>query len=150
MIVSMPLELKYRCRKNWSSLSFLIVALSYLVIITGCSIFEDPATSIAYDIERGVKRFENKEDTTYVVTHSLKKRAKANVKTITIQFNMKDGGLGTLCKDSEGKLIQASATRYHCRFVEIPKSLSVTKSIDSQLNIELAKRGEKIVVKAIY
>ena len=134
----------------WNSFISVVIPLCYLVFMTGCSIFVDPATSIAYDIERGVKHLENKEDSVYIINHNLKKRAPKSTDIITVEFNMINGAVGTLCKDSDGSIVQTSGTRYHCNFVEIPKTLSITKSVDSTLKIELARRQGIIIVKNIY
>lgn len=63
---------------------------------------------------------------------------------------MVTGGLGKTCKDSEGKIVQNSGTRYHTRFVDTPKTISVTKSIDSPLKIELVRREGKVVIERVF
>ena len=109
--------------------------------------FEDSATSIAYDIQRSVWRLGNKDGSTHVIIHDAKSRASADVRTIKVQFD-KVGALIVWYMNSEGTVLESGSTSYLSRFVDIPETIIVEKPIGSPLRIEVQRRnGRANVVK---
>lgn len=120
-----------------------------VLILAGCSLFEDAATSIAYDIERGVRHLGSKEGSTRVITHHAQSRAGPEVRTIKVQFD-KVGALIVWYSDENGKVVSSSSTSYLGRFVTIPETIILEKPIDDPVRIKVERRNGRAVVTRVY
>jgi hypothetical protein len=126
-----------------------IMFILFVLCLAGCSVFEDAATSIAYDIERGVRHLGNKEGSSYVIVHDAKSRAGADARTIKVQFD-KVGALIVWYSDADGEVLESGSTSYHSQFVDIPETIIADKPIDAALRIEVARRSGRAIVVAVY
>jgi hypothetical protein len=133
---------------GWKKMKTILPLLT-LLCLCSCSVFEDSATSIAYDIERGVRRLGSKDGSTYVIVHDAKARADAEARTITLQFD-KVGALIVWYIDADGKVLESGSTSYLSRFVDIPETIIVDLQIASPVSIELQRRSGKAVVARVY
>jgi len=127
------------------------VSISILAVLclAGCSVMEDAATSVAYDLERGVRQLGSKEGSTHIVVHDAKARAGADVRSLTVQFD-KVGALIVWYKDEAGTVIESGSTSYHSRFVDSPETIIVDAQIESPLSIELHRRNGRAVVGRVF
>lgn len=125
--------------------------LSILVVLcfAGCSVFEDEATSIAYDIERGVRHLGNREGSTHVINHDARSRAGVGTRTIKVQFD-KVGALIVWYLDADGNVMESGSTTYHSRFVDTPETIIVDVRIESPLNIEVHRRNGRATVVRVW
>ncbi len=126
-----------------------ILPLLFVLFFVGCSFLEDSATSIAYDIKRGVRHLKNKEGSIYVIVHDAKSRASADARTIKVQFD-KVGALIVWYMDVDGKVLESGSTSYLSRFVAIPETIIADKPIDSPLSIEIQRRNGRAIVARVY
>lgn len=126
-----------------------ILPLLILLCVSGCSLLEDSATSIAYDIERGVRHLGSSEGSTHVIEHDAKRRASTDAHTIQVQFD-KVGALIVWYKDVDGAVIESASTSYLSRFVDIPETIIVAKQIEPSLKIEIQRRGGRAAVTRVY
>ena len=127
----------------------LIPSLIAITFLAGCSMFEDAATSLASDIERSANQLGSSEGSTTVVTHDAKARAPANARVISVQFD-KVGALIVWYKDSTGSVIESGSTSYHARFVDTPETITVDKSIDTPLKVELQRRNGRAIITKVF
>lgn len=126
-----------------------ILTMLIVIYLAGCSMFEDSATSIAYDIERGVRRLGSSEGSTHVIVHDAKPRAGADARTIKVQFD-KVGALIVWYIDANGKVLESGSTSYLSRFVDIPETIIADLQIASPVSIELQRRSGRAVVARVY
>ncbi len=133
---------------RWKEMKTILPLLT-LLCLTCCSVFEDAATSIAYDIERGVWHLAKKDGSTHVIVHDAKSRAGADARTIMVQFD-KVGALIVWYKDVDGKVLESGSTSYLSRFVDIPMTIIVEKPIDSSLKIEVQRQNARAIVSKVY
>lgn len=126
-----------------------ILSLLVVLCFSGCSIFEDAATSIAYDIERGVSRLGSREGSTHVIVHNAKARTGADARKIKVQFD-KVGALIVWHMDANGKVLESASTSYLSRFVDIPETIIADLEISSPVSIELQRRSGRAVVSRVY
>lgn len=80
-----------------------------LLGLAACSLFEDAATSLAYDLERGVKQLAANEGATCVVPHDAKARANPAVRTVKRQFDQVGALIVWHC-DASGKVLESGST----------------------------------------
>lgn len=125
------------------------VALLAVLCLAGCTVMEDEATSLAYELERGVRQLDGKDGSTQIVVHDAKSRAPSNVRSLTVQFD-KVGALIVWYKDAAGKVIESGSTSYHSRFVDTPETIIVDAQIESPLSIELHRRSGRAVVGRVF
>lgn len=125
--------------------------LSILLVLTltGCSILEDEATNIAYDIERGIVRLGRTEGASHVIVHDARSRAGPEVRTIKVQFD-KVGALIVWYMDANGTVVDSGSTSYLSRFVDISETIIRDKPIDSPFNIEVQRRNGRAIVANVY
>lgn len=126
-----------------------ILPLIIVLCLVSCSIFEDAATSIAYDIKSGVRHLAKADGSTHVIIHDAKSRAGADARTIMVQFD-KVGALIVWYKDMDGKVLESGSTSYLSRFVDIPKTILMEKPIDSSLKIEVQRQNGRAIVLNVY
>lgn len=120
-----------------------------LLCFAGCSVFEDAATSIAYDIERGVRHLGSREGATHVIVHDAASRAGDEVRTIKVQFD-KVGALIVWYLDADGNVLESGSTTFHSRFVDTPGTIIVDQPIESPLNIEIQRRNGRAMVVKVF
>lgn len=126
-----------------------IQAVLIALCILGCSFLEDAATSLAHDIERGVRQLESGEGSTHVIVHDASKRATADARTIKVQLD-EVGALIVWYMDADGEVLESGSTTYLSRFVDIPETILVDKQIESPLSIEVQRRNGRAVVARAY
>lgn len=126
-----------------------ILSIVFILCLAGCSVVEDAATSVAYDIERGVRRLGSGEGSTHVIVHNAKSRAGADARTIKAQFD-RVGALIVWYMDASGKVLESGSTSYVSRFVDIPETIIVDKPIASSLSIEVQRRSGRAIVTRVY
>jgi hypothetical protein len=126
-----------------------ILSILLVVCLAGCSMLEDAATSVAYDIKRGVRHLGKKEGSSHVIHHDAKSRAGADARTIKTQFD-KVGALIVWYMDADGKVLESGSTSYLSRFVDIPETIIVEQPINSSLNIEVRRQNGRAIVAKVY
>lgn len=123
----------------------MLLALS----LTACSMFEDAATSIAYDIERDLWHLGKEDGSKYVVVHDAKARAPSEARTIKVQFD-KVGALIVWYMNADGKVLESGATSYLSRFVSIPETIVVDLQMSAPVNIEIQRKNGQAIVTRVY
>ena len=120
----------------------------FLVTLSGCGVFTDPATRIAFDIEAGVGRLSAEEGSSYTIRHTEPSKSGECTGPYKIQFD-KVGALIIWCEDASGRTISSHSTSYHSRFVDTPKTLILDKPAGSVLLITLERRHGRVVITSV-
>jgi hypothetical protein len=122
--------------------------LLFLVALSGCGVFTDPATRIAFDIEAGAARLSAKEGASYTIRHAVPSKSGECTGPYKIRFD-KVGALIIWCEDADGRTISSHSTSYHTRFVDTPKTYIVDKPAKSMLLITTERRHGRAVITGV-
>ena len=96
--------------------------------LAACSLFEDAATAIAYDLEAGVGPFERSNDATTTIVHVPSARRGGCADDYKVQFS-RASALVVWCYapgDPE-KTVSSHTTTYHLNYVDVPETIIVDK-----------------------
>jgi hypothetical protein len=115
--------------------------------LTGC--LTDPATRLAYDIERGASLLAMTEGSRYKIEHRTPSKTGACHQAYKVQLDQV-GALIIWCKDNNGNTASSHSTSYQSRFIVVPRTIIVTKTAGSTLIIELERRNGNAVVTDLY
>jgi hypothetical protein len=129
---------------------FCLIAL-YSVILSGCSLMEDNATHLAFELKRGARSLRWSSKTEMIVSYKPLTGIKQSyfveinptvppASSDTIQY----GGIRV-----GGENIEMTFTSYHQRFVFVPKRLFADKK-DTITTIVLRKRNNRIEVAELF
>jgi hypothetical protein len=122
---------------------FLLVCL---ILATGCNVFTDPATRLAYGIEAGASQLGSVDGSTYSIQGLTPATSHECNGPYTVQLD-KLGALIVWCTDAAGQTTASGSTSYHARFVDTPKTYIVNKPAGSTLTIDLERQhGHAIIV----
>lgn len=123
----------------------LAVGLTILLMagLGGC--MTDPATRLAYDIERGASRLAQTEGARHRVEHRTPSKTGQCDGPYRLQLD-KVGALVIWCRDANGSTVSSHSTSYQSRFIVTPQTWLVEKPAASTLVIELERRNDRAVV----
>lgn len=116
-----------------------------LLLIPACGALSDPATRLAYAIERGVHELPADEGARYTIRYEPPDSLRKHGDTYTVQLD-KVGALIVWYKDANGTVIDSGSTSYHARFVDTPRTYIVDEPGDAALNITIEREGGRAVV----
>ena len=116
--------------------------------IIACSLFTDPATRIAYDIERATKRMSRHDDKITLNHKEPSKRGECEG-PYKVQFD-KVGLIAIWCFDENGKIVSSHTTSYYARFVDTPQTWIVEKKAGEMLVIDMELHGERAVITGVH
>lgn len=130
-------------RKPHVGLVGLLVVLS-VFLLSGCDLFTDAATRIAYDIESATKELGHEGDR-YTLYHAVPSRRGECDGPYKVQFD-EVGALIVWCKDEAGEVVASPGTSYHRRFVDTPETYILDKAAGETLVVELERRDGRAVI----
>jgi len=113
--------------------------------LCACSVFNDPATRLAYAIERGAGHLPGRAGATYTMHYRPPAKLGRDGDSYTVQLD-KAGALIVWYKRADGRAIDSGSTSYHARFVATPKTWILDKPGDAALDITLTREGGRAVV----
>jgi hypothetical protein len=125
-----------------------IIALVAILFCSGCDLFTDPATRLAYDIESAAKKLKNTGDRFTLYHETPSKRGECSG-PYTVQLD-KVGALVIWCNNENGEVLSSSGTSYHRRFVHTPETYYLDKEAGDTLVIELEQKGSQAVIVKVY
>jgi hypothetical protein len=123
--------------------------LLFVVAVSGCGVFTDAATRIAYDIEANVDRLAAAEGAIYVIQHATPSKPGECGGPYKVQFD-KVGALIIWCKDSTGQTVSSHSTSYHARFVDTAETFIIDKAAGSTLSIQIERRNGRPVITKVF
>lgn len=112
-------------------------------MLAGC--LTDPATRLAYDIERGASQLPHEDGARHTVEHRTPSKAGECEGPYTVQLD-KVGALIIWCRDAAGATVSSHSTSYQSRFIDTPQTWILEKTAGTTLNIILERRGGRAVV----
>jgi len=112
-------------------------------MLSGC--LTDPATRLAYDIERGASKLAHEDGARHTVEHRTPSKAGECEGPYTVQLD-KAGALIIWCRDAAGAMVSSHSTSYQSRFINTPQTWILEKSAGTTLNITLERRAGRAVV----
>lgn len=119
-------------------------ALVAILFLSGCDVFTDAATRLAYDIESAAKKLRNHGDRFTLHHETPSKRGECSG-PYTVQLDQV-GALIIWCKDENGEVLSSPGTSYHRRFVHTPETYYLDKEAGETLIIELEQKGTNAVI----
>ena len=122
-----------------------VLCACLLLIIPACGALTDPATRLAFAIERGVRQLPASDGASYTIRYQPPDTLGQHDDTYTVQLD-KVGALIVWYKDANGTVIDSGSTSYHARFVDTPRTYLVDKPGDAALNITIRREGGRAVV----
>jgi hypothetical protein len=122
-----------------------IILLIPLLWLTGCGLFTDPATRLAYAIEAGVRHLGSKDGDRYAIRYKPPSELRAHGGSYSVQLD-KVGALIVWYKDANGKVTASGSTSYHSRFVDTPRTFKIDKPGNAALVIEIERKGGRCVI----
>jgi hypothetical protein len=135
------------CRARMK-IALRMTALVAMFLLSGCDVFTDAATRLAYDIESAAKKLKNHGDKFTLYHETPSKRGECGG-PYTVQFD-KVGALIIWCKDEDGKVSTSPGTSYHRRFVQTPETYYLDKAAGETLVIELEQQRDKVVIVKVH
>lgn len=130
------------------NIALQMTALVAIFLLSGCDVFTDPATRLAYDIEYAAKKLKNHGDKFTLYHETPSKRGECGG-PYTVQLD-KVGALIIWCKDENGEISSSPGTSYHRRFVQTPETYYLEKAAGETLVIELEQRGGKAIIVNVH
>lgn len=131
-----------------TNIALRMAALVAVFLSSGCDLFTDAATRLAYDIESAAKELKNHGDKFTLYHKTPSKRGECGG-PYTVQLD-KVGALVIWCKDENGKVRASPGTSYHRRFVQTPVTYYLDKAAGETLVIELERKGDKAVIVSVH
>jgi len=125
------------------TLLFCMGAAMLATCLTGC--LTDPATRLAYDIERGANQLLQHNGARHTVVHRTPSKAGECEGPYTVQLD-KAGALIIWCRDAAGATISSHSTSYQSRFIDTPQTWILEKPAGTTLHIDLERRAGRAVV----
>lgn len=125
-----------------------VTTLVAILLLSGCDIFTDAATRLAYDIESAAKKLKNHGDR-FTLRHETPSKRGECSGPYTVQLD-KVGALVIWCKDENGEILSSPGTSYHRRFVQTPETHYLNKEAGETLVIELEQQGSKAVIVKVH
>ena len=122
----------------------LLLCLS-VVFVAACGAFEDPATRLAFAIERGAAHLPARDGARYTLRYRAPGRLRADGDSYSVQLD-RVGALLVWYKDANGAVVDSGSTSYHSRYVETPRTYKVNKPSTSPLLIVFQRRGDRAVI----
>jgi hypothetical protein len=122
-----------------------IFLLIPLILLTGCGLFTDPATRLAYAIEAGVRHLGSTDGDRYAIRYEPPSELGANGGSYSVQLD-KVGALIVWYKDANGRVTASGSTSYHSRFVDTPRTFKIDKPGNAVLVIEIERRGGRCII----
>jgi hypothetical protein len=123
--------------------------LILFMALSGCGLFTDAATRIAYDIQANVRRLGKKEGSVHIIQHQTPSHRGQCDGPFTVQFD-KVGALIIWCNDSSGKTISSHSTSYHSRFVDTRETFIIDKPAASILSIQIERIQGRAVITKVF
>lgn len=120
-----------------------VVVLTAILFLSGCEVFTDAATRLAYDLESASKKLKYPGDR-FTLYHEPAGRGGCGG-PYTVQLD-KVGALVIWCKDESGEVVASPGTSYHRRFVKTPKTYYLNKGAGEALVIELEQIQDSAVI----
>lgn len=131
-----------------TNIALRITAVVAMLFFSGCDVFTDAATRLAYDLESAAKKLKNHGDT-YTLRHETPSKRGECGGPYTVQLD-KVGALIFWCKDENGEVVSSPGTSYHRRFVHTPETYYLEKEAGETLVIELEQKGSKAVIVEVH
>jgi hypothetical protein len=125
------------------AMRFLVLAV--FLAASGCDIFTDAATRLAYDIEAGAGRLGKEAGARTSIQHHTPSKPGECAGPYSVQLD-KVGALIVWCKDDTGKTVSSHSTSYHARFADTPRTYNLDKPAGSILTIDLERRAGRAVI----
>lgn len=125
-----------------------IIAWLAILFLSGCDVFTDAATRLAYDIEFAAKHLKDHGDR-FTLRHETPSKRGECSGPYAVQLD-RVGALIIWCKDENGEVVSSPGTSYHRRFVHTPETYYLDKEAGETLVIELEKKGDKAVIVKVY
>jgi len=125
-----------------------ITALVAILSLSGCDVFTDAATRLAYDIESAAKKLKNHGDRFTLYHETPSKRGECSG-PYTVQLD-KVGALIIWCRDENGEVLSSPGTSYHRRFVHTPETYYLDMEAGETLIIDLEQKGSKAVIVKVH
>jgi hypothetical protein len=126
----------------------MFVLAGLLAGLCACSAFNDPATRLAYAIERGAGQLPGRAGATYTIHYRPPAKLGREGDSYTVQLD-KAGALIVWYKRADGRVIESGSTSYQARFVVTPKTWILDKPGAAALDITLTREGGRAVVKDV-
>lgn len=120
------------------------LALAAVCVLSGCGVFTDAATRLAFDIESSARKLKADGDR-ITLHHEMPSRPGECAGPYTVQLD-KVGALVLWCRDADGKVLSSPGTSHHSRFVQTPETYYLHKGAGETLVIELERRGRHAVI----
>lgn len=115
--------------------------------LSGC--VTDPATRLAYDIERSVSRLAQTEGVRHSVEHRTPSKSGQCEGPYSVQLDQA-GALVIWCRDAAGATVSSHSTSYQSRLIVTPQTYVVEKPAGATLIIELERRDGRAVVVELH
>lgn len=125
-----------------------VIGLAAVITLTGCGLFTDAATRLAYDLEKAAKKLSNDGDS-YTLYHPVPSKRGECDGPYTVQLD-KVGALVIWCRDENGETVASPGTSYHSRFVRTPETYYLHKEAGEALVIEMEQRGGQATIIRVY
>lgn len=116
-----------------------------LAFTTGCDLFSDAATRLAYDLEAGAGRLGRQAGASTSVRHSMPSKSGDCAGPYKVQLD-KVGALIVWCYSAAGETVSSHSTTYHARLVDTPKTYLLEKPAGAPLTITLERRGGRALI----
>lgn len=116
-----------------------------LAFTTGCDLFSDAATRLAYDLEAGAGRLGRQAGASTSVRHSMPSKSGDCAGPYKVQLD-KVGALIVWCYGAGGETVSSHSTTYHARLVDTPKTYLLEKPAGAPLTITLERRGGRALI----
>ena len=122
-----------------------LLLLTLLAVTTGCDLFTDAATRLAYDLEAGAGRLGRQAGASTSVRHSTPSKSGDCAGPYKVQLD-KVGALIVWCYGAAGETVSSHSTTYHARLVDTPKTYLLDKAAGAPLTITLERRGGRALI----
>lgn len=119
-----------------------------LLLLAGCHVLTDPATSLAYAIEAGASHLPSTDGARCTIRYEPPGSVAADGGSYAVQFD-KVGALIVWYKDAGGKVVDSGSTSFLARFVDTPRTYKIDKPGDAPLLIDLEREHGRAVIVGV-
>lgn len=148
-IQPLPACFRFVAENNSPLVRYALVALAIFLTLSGCRIYTDAATRLAYDIETAIGQLGTADGSTLTIKHATPSKPDECNGPFRVQFDHA-GALIIWCKDANGQTVSSHSTSYHSRFVDTPKTYLVDKPAASLLTIQVERRLGRATITNVF
>jgi hypothetical protein len=125
-----------------------LLALAAAVLVSGCDLFTDAATRLAYDIEFATWRLGGGDGARRTLVHQTPSARGQCTGPYKVQVD-KVGAIIVWCYDAAGATVSSHSTTYHSRYVDTAATVIVDKPAGAPLTLELERRAGRAVIVGV-